>query len=169
MYPLIAPFWLILRLQRGPQSLPASPLLLYLLLIGHAATGTLLALFSLPFAWALLSGLVGSIVMSAFFYLLLSLFRLQQRWQQTVIAVAGCELLLGTVALPLSALVFGQLIDPTLPALASLLLMVWNLVVVGHIIHHAINVNRQIGLLWAFTYTLLAITVSTLLLPGETP
>lgn len=147
-------------LRQGPQALPASTTLLVLALIAHLGTGVLLGLFSLSPFMALLSALAGTLIMVALVHGLLLLHRLHGRVTQTLTALAGCEVLLGLLALPLTALFYAGGGMAALAMLLSLLLLLWNVVVAAHIFRHALNVSLEMGILFAIGYTLIALSLS---------
>lgn len=157
----------IALLQRGPQILPASTTLMALVLAAHLGTGVLLGLFSLSPAMALLSALAGTLIMVALVHGLLLLHQRRSRVTQTLTALAGCEVLIGLLALPLTALYYagGGMVAPAM--LLSLLLMGWNIAVAAHIFRHALNVSVWMGALFAIGYTLISLSLSGLVGPVE--
>ena len=157
----------IALLRKGPQTLPASPFLLYLVLVVHWATGVVLGLFSLSLPLALLSSLTGTLIMVALVHGLLLLHGLHSRVTQTLSALAGCEVLIGLLALPLTALFYTGGTMAELAALLSLLLLGWNVAVAAHIFRHALNVSMGMGLLFAIGYTLISLSLSGLVGPVE--
>ncbi|MBF0471980.1 MAG: hypothetical protein HQL48_11490 [Gammaproteobacteria bacterium] len=149
----------ILRLRSGPDTIPYSLALFKLSLIAHFITGILLASFSLDLASALIAALLGTLVMVAYCHLLLLLHRKQPRLIQTLTALAGCEVLLGVLSLPLAFwFQFGSG-DQTLTAMLALLILGWNLSVAGHIFRHATERNAVIGFLFALGYITIALTL----------
>lgn len=167
MEALFRAFASIALLRRGPQILPASKALLALILAAHLGTGVLLGLFGLPPAMALLSALAGTLIMVALVHGLLMLHRLHARVTQTLTALAGCEVLLGLLVLPLSALYYAGGGAAELAALLSLLLLAWNVAVAAHIFRHALNVSVGMGVMFAIGYTLISLSLSGLIGPVE--
>lgn len=153
----------IILLRQGPQVLPASGFLLSLALGAHWGTGVLLGLFSLSPGLALLSALAGTLIMVALVHGLLLLHGLHSRATQTLSALAGCEVLLGLLALPLTALFFAGGGMAELATLLSLLLLGWNIAVAAHIFRHALGVSMGMGVLFAIGYTLISIGLSSLI------
>lgn len=155
----------IALLRQGPQILPASTFLLALALAAHLGTGVLLGLFSLSPALALFSALAGTLIMVALVHGLLLLHRLHMRVIQTLTALAACEVLIGLLALPLTALFYAGGGLAELAALLSLLLLGWNVAVAAHIFRHALNVSMGMGVLFAIGYTLISMSLSGLIGP----
>jgi hypothetical protein len=156
----------IALLRRGPQTLPASSFLLYLLLAAHWGTGVLLGLFSFSPAMALLAALAGTLIMVALVHGLLLMHRLHSRVTQTLSALAGCEVLIGLLGVPLTALFYAGGGMAELAVLLSLLLLVWNLAVAAHIFRHALSVSMGIGVLFAIGYILISMSLSGLIGPA---
>jgi hypothetical protein len=160
---LILAFWRILLLRAGPQSVPASITVLWLVLLLHFAVGLLLALFAMPFFFSLLYALVSTLSMVAMVHGLMLLFKKPARTLQSMSALAAGEALLGLLLLPLSLLYYlGSQGDETslLLALLSLLVMGWNVALAAHIFRHALGVSRGLGFLYSVVYLIMAVTLS---------
>lgn len=157
---LFKAFWNILILRYGPQNLPASQFLLIWALFLHVAIGVALGLFTLTPASSLVSAMVSTLLMTAIIYSLLSLRRKTSRFTQTMTAMAGCEVMLGLMAYPISYWYFTGLGDPNIPAMLSLVILVWNLMLASHIFHHALDVPRSMGYLFAVGYLFAALMVA---------
>jgi hypothetical protein len=161
MNQLLKVFVNICLLRSGPQQLPASRFLLLLVLLAHLLTGLVFVLFTLALPQALLAALIGTVLLYAVVQGLLSAHRKPQRVSQTVTALAGCEVLLGALALPLTAWFYAveEGSARIVPSLLSLVIIVWSVVVTVHILRHALQVSQGIALLFALGYTFLAYSV----------
>ena len=137
------------------------------MLAAHWGTGVLLGLFSLTPTMALLSALVGTLIMVALVHGLLLLHRQHSRVTQTLTALAGCEVLIGLLALPLTVLFYAGGTMAELASLLSLLLLGWNVAVAAHIFRHALNVSMGMGILFAVGYTLISMSLSGFIAPVE--
>jgi len=157
--------WQIALLRQGPQALPASSALLWLALGSHWLIGVLLGLGTLPLEMAMLSALVGTLLMVALVHGLLLLHRRHSRAPQTLTALAACEILLGLFAIPVGVWfnMGGGLQD--IAVLLSLALFGWNIAIAAHILRHALEVSPGMGFLFAVGYTLVAISLGGLFLP----
>ncbi len=161
---LIQAFFRILLLRAGPQTIPPSAALMWLVLVLHFAIGFLLTIFTQPFGYSLLSSLVGTLIMVAVVHALLLFYQQHARYLQTLTALAACEVLLGLLLLPLSlsALYYqGRDSNELTTLLAILWLMVvgWNVAVAAHILRHALSVSTGLGFLYSIVYFMIAITV----------
>ncbi len=159
MEALIQAFWRIMVLRAGPQSLPAAPALLKLVLLLHFAMGLLHALFVMPFGFAALYAMVSTLTLVAVVHGLLLLFGKQSRTMQSVTALGGGEALLGLMLLPLSLIYYfsGEL--QGLLGLFSLAVMVWNMVLASHIFRHALSISSGLSFLFSVVYLIIAITL----------
>ncbi len=169
MLALVQVFWQIALLRKGPQTLPASRELLWLLLAAHWLIGVILVIDTLSLGRALLSGLVSTLIMVALVHGLLILHRHHNRVTQTLSALAGCEVLLGLFMLPLLMMlqIGGGMV--ALVALSWLLLIGWNIAIAAHIFRHALGVRLAVGVLFAIGYILVSISLSSFLIPAEAP
>jgi hypothetical protein len=167
MAALFQVFWQIALLRRGPQTLPASRELLWLLLAAHWLIGVILVLDTFSLDRALLSGLLGTLIMVAVVHGLLLVHRHYNRVTQTLGALAGCEILLGLLTLPLLVLLGmgGEL--QALATILWLLLLGWSIAITAHIFRHALGVSLGIGLLSAMGYVFISITLNIFIFPAE--
>lgn len=164
-YPLFKAFVDIALFKAGPQDLPASRFLLGFMLVCHCLVGVVLSLFSLPLGVAVLSALVGTLMVVALVQGVLTASRQNARFLQTATAMAGCETLLGLAALPIT-LWFYNSQDQTLPSFFSLGLVIWSLAIVAHIMRQALNTSLAMAMLLALGYMMASYYVVGLVIPG---
>ena len=163
-------FFSICLLRGKPQDLPNSVELLAVCILAAGVANFLLALFSTAAGSALLASVV-EIVLVAFITLaVLKLNRHPERWLKTMMALTGTGFVLSLIALPLffislqiQAAAFFQL----LALLAYLGLVIWNIMIMGHILRHALDTGFGIGVLFALTYIVITSVSIALLLPGK--
>lgn len=151
-------------LRIGPQDLPVSVSLLMTLaglniLVGlavivDARTGAASALGESIFDTGL--------VLTALYLGLRTQNRLP-RFAQAATALMGSELLLGLLALPLIS--WSRQPDTIEAGLLLLVLIIWSLVVMGHILRHTFEIGFGFGVGLAFGYTLLAWNLTMILFP----
>lgn len=167
MAALFQVFWQIALLRKGPQTLPASRELLWLLLAAHWLIGVILVLNTFPLDLALLSGLLGTLIMVAVVHGLLLVHHHHSRATQTLSALAGCEILLGLLTLPLLALLGMGGEWQALANLLSLVLLVWSIAITAHIFRHALSVPLGVGLISATGYMFISIMMNLFIFPAE--
>jgi hypothetical protein len=168
MSPLLT-IWLdICLLRAGPQDLPASRVLLGLALIAYLLVSTLLALPGYSLATSLQIATTDLLLLLLFAGSVLYLTGNLARIYQTLSALAGAGTLLGLLALPLVQSLYGARESGQVSLavlLLWLLLMGWNLLVVAHIVRHALSVILPIAVGIAVLYTLIAMQLITALFP----
>jgi len=147
-------------LRAGPQEVPASGFLLGLVLAVHFAVGIALELFSVALPRALWGALVGTLTTVVLLHLLLVIRRRPARLVQALTALAGCEALVGLIAVPLTAWVIAFGDAQFAPRLLSMLLLVWSIAFTGHIFRHALDLNRVVGVLLAIGYVLISSVIA---------
>jgi hypothetical protein len=164
---LFTTFWQIALMRAHPEVLPASRYLLGLCLFVHWLTGITLGLFSLSPAQALLSALVGTLMMVALVQIILMLNRYRERFLQTITALAGCEVLIGLLAIPVTAIYYAGDAGKGAAALLSLAILGWNVAIAAHIFRHALSTSQGMGFVYAIGYMLFSITISGMLVATE--
>ena len=161
--------WLdICLLRAGPQDLPVSQVLLGLTLVSYTLVSTLLSLPGYPAFTSLQIALTDLVLLVAFAGSVLYLTGNMARFNQTLSALAGAGTLLGLLALPLvQSLYLAEDAEQISIAVLMfwLLLMGWNLLVVAHIIRHALSVILPIAVGIAVLYTMVAMQLITMLFP----
>lgn len=165
---LFKTFFDLCRLRLRPQDLPASQVLLRSVLVAYFLVSAATALTSLPLAPSLVGALVDVGLLGLLTGLALRARAVPERYTQTLTALAGTGTVLGLLALPVLAGMSAASTGPGLQALLSnlwLILLIWNLVVMGHIARHALSVSLPAGLAVAFLYLLVMLGVYALL-PG---
>lgn len=153
MHHLLNAFVEILLLRKGPQALPASGLLLGIVLGLHFLLGVLLYALDISFGMAVLGAAVGTGVLAGVTQVILALRGLSHRFTQTATAMAGSDLLLVFPTLPL---ILWQH-DSTLAGIVLLLATGWGLVVFGHIFRHALGIPAWKGFAVAVGYFLISV------------
>lgn len=163
--------WLDLCLLRlGPQDIPASRVLLVLSLAAYVLVSFVLSVPGYPSAVALRLAGVDLLLLVVFASVPLYLLDKTARIGQTLTALAGSGALLGLLALPVIRVLFeGQDSSevPPFAAMVWLILFGWSLLVVAHIMRHALSVAFAVGLGVAVLYTLVAMQVIGTLFPAE--
>lgn len=158
----------ICLLRAGPQDLPASARFLGLTLLGYTLVDWLISRTSLPSSQALLVGLLDVLLLASFAQIALRIVAKPERFNQTLAAMAGTWLLLGLLALPMiQGLIAARAADTSVPLLgfAYLGILVWSLLVLGHILRHALNLSMPFGVGIGLVYTLISYLIVDTLFP----
>ena len=151
--PLLRAFIGICTFQLTPQDLPHSNALLAAAVIGNLTLSLVIYFLGSPFGYALLKAILETAVLFALTYLLLFLMSYGRRLVQTMTALMGSGAVLSGVAL------VTMVLTPTLPGDVGVALLrgisVLNLLVIAHVLRHALGTWFLVGLLIAFGYDLL--------------
>jgi len=171
MFALFDRFVEICLLRKGPQDLPASAVLLRLVILFYVLSGLLVLMVGRTFAdlfSIILLIALDIVILSGLIYAILQVLGFLSRFLQTLTALFGTGTLLQLLILPLAVWMESVGIDSTgvvLPWLLSQLLLIWSLVITGFILQQAFSVSRLAGLLYAFGYMIISLTLGSLLPP----
>lgn len=159
---IVDPFVQICLLRQGPQDLPTSGILLAIALIAHTVASVLMSNIQLGVTRAVLSGLIGTLLIVLLPGALLYAFKHGERIIQTVTALAGTGAIITFIALPLT----GSLPDPEqrtgqggFATLLLLILIGWSIAIVGHIFRHALSIPYFLGLLLAGGFSVVSFLI----------
>ena len=169
MYALIEPFVQIALLRRKPQDLPVSRLLLQVTLIAHAFMGMLMFAPQLALPQALLAGITNTLLMGVLTASLLFATGMSKRITQSLTAMAGSDVVVSLVALPVTLMLQGEVNADSTQQIASLLaiiLVVWNLFVIGHVLRHAISSTLPVGIALSLVFIVLSFKLTHSLFPS---
>lgn len=150
--------WNIMCLRAGPQSLPYSYSLLVLFFFIHLTIDIALSGREALHWSGLLSSVINLVFTVAFVYVLLQWSKKIGRFVQTLLALLGVEIFIGLIG---AVLLLSSKI-PGLAALLSLLwlgLIIWNVIIAGHIFRHALDTSMLWGVVLSILYNVLAYNV----------
>jgi hypothetical protein len=162
LLPLIRFFFELCLLRRAPQDLPASSVLLAMTLLADLVTGAIFAMAAgvSPFI-GLAQSLVDTAFMLALLYGALYLMDRLPRFVQSTTALLGSGAMLGLIAsVPLGLLPPGEegraggILAPLFLAL-----VLWSILVTGHILRHSFELRLGQGIGIAVLYNLFAYTL----------
>lgn len=147
-------------MRTAPQDLPSSRFLLTLTLSVYALIGICVSLLTLGPVASVISAFVDMGVLIGLTQLVLWIKDLGPRFTQTATALAGTGAIITLIALPF-LVVQSQVGEDArfLPSVVVLVLMVWNLNIVGHILCHALSAKKWVGLGLAIVYMYVSISV----------
>ncbi len=166
---LIQSFWEICLLQKAPQDIPYSRGLFFLLLVANFLVGTLYSGLSSPdvtFGSILLLASIHMLFFVGSLSVLMTVMGYSARIFQTLTALLGTGVIITLLAMPV---VLAINYAPQLTGyfgLILLLLITWDLVIMAHILRHALSVSFLLAGLFAFGYFMLSIKLVDFLLPA---
>ena len=158
-------------LKYRPQDIPASRELLLLCIVIYFLLDLLLAKLDENITAVVPAALADTVFLLVFVLVLLLLCRKVNRWTQTVTALAGTGIVFSVLVLP-------AVITPTGPdAMTSMqqalsvllyLVLIWYVVVLGHIFRHAMPSSFALGVFVAMIYLLTGVFIElTLVYPDS--
>lgn len=169
---LFMTFFRICTFRSKPQDLPQSKELLLLCLLSYSVINFLLTLSVTGAGPAASSSLLETVLVCLITLALLWINRRPERWLKTLTAIAGAGCVIGIIALPLFFLTFvinpGDIIRSFLLML-YLCLLVWNIVIMGNILRHALETSLAAGIVFAILYLIITSILVNQLLPTVEP
>jgi len=166
---LLDPFLDLLLLRAGPQHLPASPLLLAGAVAAAAISSLLLANETFAPGVAVGRTALDLGLTALLLFALLHYNGLADRFRQSFTAACGTGAILALLTWPLFRLVMagGEGDGSAVAAMVGVLLIVgWNIVVLGHILRHALDTGLGRGIALALVYLLILTLIGEWLMPA---
>jgi hypothetical protein len=151
-----------------PQALPQSIDLLMLCLVVYIFINVLLAMTTAPFIRALQISVLETVMIAIITIIILRLNHHHERWVKTLMAITGTGCVIGLFALPLFAGAFLLQLSGFLQTLIMVLyltLLIWNIVIMGHILRHAMETTLSVGIVFAMIYLLITSTLISVAIP----
>lgn len=165
MLALIRFFVELATLRRGPQDLPASPVLLVLLAGLNVVIGAVNGAELFGGLRASLGANLLDLVLSMLLLFVLLQFKGHlPRWQQTASAFFGLGVLAGLVMLFIRPP--AELLGVTeLAMLVDLILAIWLHIALGNVLRHALEIPLLAGVVIVLSYTVLAFNIIARVFP----
>jgi len=145
-------FWQLCLLRRTPGDLPRSPWLLQWLLLLNLLINTLLGVPVFGPGASLLAALVELLLSAGLLFAALQVRGRAERWLQSYAALLGAGVVLGGIALVYRNLL--GLAGVEMAALPDLMLFVWSIVVMAHVLRHALDIGLAASVLIVLAYTM---------------
>lgn len=171
---LLYAFFDICRLLKGPQDIPESKNFLTLCVVVYGFLSIVLAYLSQPIENAILSAVIEVFLIMIFSLALLQAAGKSTRWTQTVTALFGTGIIVSMIAFPIYILIgideLNELQSNQANRLGLLLLAAlacWNIVIMSHILRHALETNFAIAMFLAITYIWIIFNFTRAILPME--
>ena len=146
-------FWRICLLRLGPQDLPRSSALLGLTVLVNLVLSLLINQRRLPLTESLILAGLEIAVLAGLTGVLLSAFSRAQRLVQTLSALMGSGAMIGLVALVMLS------VFPALSNGPRIAIFVWNLLVIAHVLRHALEIQLFLAFLVAIGYAIILIQI----------
>ncbi len=170
MKPLFKLFFDICRLRAKPQDVPASNTLMLFTLLVAIITGVPAIIGHVGgLASALMIGLVDVVLILVLLRIFLTLTGLSGRLLQSATALFGTGVIINLFSIPVQMLLDSSAeysVSQFVGALLYFALLVWSLVIMGHILRHSFKLQLSSGVLVAMGYFMLINTLVRLFLPA---
>lgn len=164
MFELIKLLFDICLFKKGPQDLPFSVGLSWVLVAADVSVSFLMLSIRTDWLNSALQAIVGVLLIIGFSWLILYVARKRERFNQTTIALLGTDAMISFFALPgMASMMIGT--GALLAFLITIALMIWHWAVTGHIIRNALEQTWSFSLGIAFLYILASYQVMALLNP----
>lgn len=168
MKTIVRTCWEICLLRQGPQVFPRSWSLFAVMLATYLVTDAMLFVAQGVRGFPVVcETLLDTALLIGFFILVLAVWRKHGRFNQTAAALFGTGVLIMIAALPLSLAATLLPASPVVEVSKVLLyvILIWSILIIGHVTRHALDTGLFIGILIAGTYTLLNLVVFALFFP----
>lgn len=166
-HPLLYAFALIAVMRRGPQDMPASHFLLFLLLLANLVPGTLVFMVRHGFEVSALMAAVDLAISLVLVGTILVLAKRQARIPQTLNALLGVSLLFSIGTLGLFVLKMHFYLPSVLFVILLYTVFIWSMIVTGHIFSQSLVLRLPAGILLAAGYYFVSILLFDLLMPVQ--
>ncbi len=166
MITILRRFFDICLLRLAPQDLPPSVFLFGVSLLLYVGVGVVLGLQTLSVPLALILTLVDAALLAGMLWILLWIRDLLNRFQQSLTALYGATAVMQALAAPLvlwqPGIVDAETVTTAMMAVSLLLWLwlLWNLMVIGHILRHTIATSLPVGMLLALLYVFASFSVT---------
>lgn len=163
MYGLFSLIFGICIFKKGPQDIPASRLLIQLLIPVYAVISFLILILNTDWFTAMLQVFVEIVLGLGLCWAILLIGNRSTRYQQTVCALIATDAFISFLALPSMTTLVVQ--SGGIAFTFIVLLMIWHWLVSGHIFSHALNQPIFFGLGVSFMYLLTSYQIMGTLFP----
>lgn len=157
------------RLRIGPQDFPVSPSLLLMAFCAYVFSNIAISLLSVDVMQAVMVSLLDAVLLIFFLRVALYIRAMPSHLIQALTALLGAGALFGALMLPLVQIItsaqLSEQAPPPLVLLLWLFLVIWSLLVMGHILRHALSVRLATGIAVSITYAMLSLIVIQNLFP----
>ena len=162
MKPILAVFWNICLLRRGPELVPTHPLFITTIVIADVALSLFVSMQygkNASLLQVATSTTVTMATLAGVVWVALNLRGLVNRYPATITALFGCDLLF-TILVALLVPLLGGADSPFSIGVAAVIGF-WSIAVNGFILHRAMNMSLFAGIVFAFGIAFLAFALAS--------
>lgn len=165
MQQLFKLFWEICLLRRGPQDVPAAHVLFWPLVIVGLIVDLLIAVNFVDFQSALPMIITSTVVLFGVVIVLLYISGYGNRILQTLTALVGTGLIFSLIRLPLMLIIKLVPGNTGTFGFIEIFILVWGLVVIAHILRHALSIQLFLAAALTFGYFMLSYQLVNYFIP----
>lgn len=147
-------------LKAAPQDAPSSRLVLYFAILAYFVVGAAITMQTQAFASAVTISAIQTILIIFLTNLILWIRKTPERFIQAVTSLMGSGSLIGLVAIPVLGLVLGAGGEESIASMLWIVLIVWETVVVGHVLRHTMDLPFIAGLGAALVYMYMSFAIT---------
>ncbi|TNF98154.1 MAG: hypothetical protein EP297_08860 [Gammaproteobacteria bacterium] len=155
-HPVLSVFWQICLLRQGPEVLPKSMFLLYLLLPLYFLLGVFTAMTTYGLTDSVYRSGADLVITVSLAYVFVHLAGRQQRFLQMLTALIGTGLILGVFFMPFLVMIQTDLFSKAALITVIYILFLWEVFIIGNIFSRTFALSLPAGFLIAMSYVLLA-------------
>ena len=167
---LFKAFFDLCLFRRKPQDLPQSIELLIVCLVTYILINFLVGLNTSTTLRAIQASFLETLFISMITVIILKLNKHTERWLKTLMAIMGTGCVISLLALPLFIGIFtldaGKAVQSVI-LMVYLVLLVWNIAIMGHILRHALETTMGVGVLFALIYIVITSILIGALVPPQ--
>ncbi len=167
MQQLATLFWEICLLRKGPQDVPSAAVLFWLLLVAGFIVDLIMAVNFVSWQNALLVVLANTVLLFGVVVLLLVMLGYAARIMQTLTTLIGTGLVFSVIRMPL-IIVIKLMPDDGETGIFGFLeifILIWSLVVIAHILRHALSIQLMLAGVLSFGYFMLSYQLVNYFIP----
>lgn len=165
---LFLAFFNICLFRSRPQDLPQSLELLLVCIIAYTGINFFLGLSTSTVNTAIMASILETFFVGTITLTIMKLNHHFERWLKTLMAITGTGFIISLFVLPVFFIIFilkpGDLLQ-SLFLFVYLILLIWNIAIMGHILRHALDTTMTLGVIFAIIY----IVITSILVGGLVP
>ena len=152
-------------LRKGPQDVPAATVLFWLLLFAGLIVDLILAVNFIGWHDALLVVVLNTLLLFGVVSALLLLLGYANRVIQTLTTLIGTGLVFSVIRLPVVFVLRLMPADTGVFGFLEIFILIWSLVVIAHILRHALSIQLMLAGVLSFGYFMLSYQLVNYFIP----
>jgi len=151
-------------LKSAPQDAPSSKSALYFTVLTYFIVGSIITIQTQPFGSSVTIAAIQTVLIIFMTNIILWIRKTPERYSQTITSLMGTGTLIGLVAIPVLSLVIGAESEDSIASVIWVALIIWETVVIAHILRHTMEMPFIAGLGVALVYMYMSFAITLRLL-----